>query len=81
MDRGAWRTTVHGVTKSQSQIELSWHHPKIQTHNWKTQSGLSPVSPHVRNSPQNIPDDRMEPARASIVPGELQFILGSSLES
>ena len=48
---------------------------------WKTQSELSPVSPHVRNSPQSIADDRMEPARASIVPGKLQPIPSSSLES
>ena len=75
MDRGAWQATVHGVAKRRSQIELSWHLPRIQIHNFgKLSQDCQPVSPHVRNSPQSIADDRMEPARANIAPGELQPI-------
>ena len=29
MDRGAWRATVHGVTKSQTQLRLSTAHGQL----------------------------------------------------
>ena len=27
VDRGAWRAIVHGVTKSQTQLKVTWHSP------------------------------------------------------
>ena len=47
MDRGAWQATVHGVTESQSQIELSWHLPIIQIHKFGKLSQDCHLSLHM----------------------------------
>ena len=34
MDRGAWRATVHGVTKSQTLLKQMSMHPCVHTRRW-----------------------------------------------
>ena len=36
MDRGAWRATVRGVTKSWTQLSNSYTHPHTHTHTLAT---------------------------------------------
>ena len=43
MDRGAWRATVHGVTKSQTQLSTCVHthtHAHTRTHTHKEEETL-----------------------------------------
>ena len=42
MDGGAWRATVHGVTRSQT--GLSTHTPRCQSHNIRGYAPFSPTS-------------------------------------
>ena len=82
MDREAWRATVHGVTKSQTQLsdwaELNWtevYEGKVTHPRWQRQSVAENLSPTLLNSkasvPSSSPGSQLKPSSDCICHSEI----------
>ena len=54
MDREAWQATLHGVTKSRTQLKCLSTYVHFMTQLWNIGQGLFPLCPWYKTAPENL---------------------------